>query len=71
MYWPVLIRGGVGGASVHFYDKLAQQLFKIDDIPRPGWARPHRPWLHGFKQCSRAVQEAAGSHDRSEVRTAT
>ena len=32
MYWPVLIRGGVGGASVHFYDKLAQQLFKIDDL---------------------------------------
>ena len=35
-------------------DELAQQLFKNDDLPRPGWARPHRPWLTGFQQRSRA-----------------
>ena len=35
---PVLIRGG-GGASGEF----AQQLLKIDNLLRPGWAKPHRP----------------------------
>ena len=32
-------------------DELAQQLFKTDDLPRPGWARP---WLPGSQQHSRA-----------------
>ena len=35
-------------------DELAQQLFKTDDLPRPGWARPHKPWLPGSQQRSRA-----------------
>ena len=35
-------------------DELAQQLFKTDDLPRPGWARPHRPWLPGPQQRPRA-----------------
>ena len=35
-------------------DELAQQLFKTDDLPRPGWASPHRPWLPGSQQRSRA-----------------
>ena len=35
-------------------DKLAQQLFKTEDLLWPGWARPRRPWLLGS-------QEAAGT----------
>ena len=26
-------------------DELAQQLFKTENLLRPGWARPRRPWL--------------------------
>ena len=37
-----------------FRDKLTQQLFKIDDLLRPGWTRPHMPWLSGSQQRSRA-----------------
>ena len=43
--------------------ELAQQLFKTDDIPRPCWARPHRPWLPGPQQRSRARDEDASQRD--------
>ena len=42
--------------------------------PRPGWARPRRPWLLGSQQRSRARDACSrppGRLDRSEVRTAT
>ena len=42
-------------------DELAQKLLKINDLPRP--------WLPGPQLRFRAVQEAAGSHDRCELRT--
>ena len=47
-------RSKVGAEHPCSRDELAQQLFKTDGLPRPGWARPHRPGLPGSQQRSRA-----------------
>ena len=60
--------------------KLAQQLFKTEDLLRllglagHGWVRPRRPRLLGSQQRSRvldACRRPMGRLNRSEVRTAT
>ena len=47
-------RSEVGAEHPCSRDELAQQLLKTEDLLRPGWARPRRPWLLGSQQRSRA-----------------
>ena len=67
-------RSEVGAEHPCSRNELAQQLFKTEDLLRPGWARPRRPWLLGSQQRSRArdaCRRPLGRLDRSDVRTAT
>ena len=67
-------RSEVGAEHPCSRDKLAQQLFKTEDLLWSSWARPRRPWLLGSQQRSRArdaCKRPLGRLDRSEVRMAT
>ena len=67
-------RSEVGAEHTCSRNELAQQLFKTEDLLRPGWATPRRPWLLGSQQRSRArdaCRRPLERLDRSEVRTAT
>ena len=55
-----------------YRDEVAQQLFKIEIIMRPGSAKLHRPYIAAglhpalprrFSQAREAVHEAGRSHD--------